>query len=255
MMSSSWYSEAALKIRDPRLLFMNHGYWTPGTEPLSSEIGAYAHQLSEALVLKVMGDLPAVGDRILDVGCGRGGACALLARVSEAARIVGLDRCEEGIATCRQNVVQDHVEFVVGDAQDLPFPDASFERLVNIESSHGYPNRRGFFDEVHRVLVPGGVFNYTDGIPLHSLDQHHEDLEAAGLIVDLTEDITEPVIEALVRCSDDRRAFFETMIAAGTADEAFANRLCNALTSSVPDMYRQKSLNYIVWRCHKPEQA
>lgn len=254
-MSGSWYSEAALKIRDPRFLFMNHGYWEPALLPTSDVPGDYAHRLSEALVLKVLGDLPPAGARVLDVGCGRGGACALLARDTHAARIVGLDRCAEGVETCRQNVRDPRVEFVVGDAQALPFADGSFERVLNLESAHGYPDRGAFFREVHRVLVPGGRFSYADGIPPATLDEQVAGLAAAGLVVEHVEDITEPVIEALVRSTDDRRAFYDAMIAAETVDHAFARRLCDALTGSIPDVYRKGTLHYYVWRCRKPDGA
>ena len=255
-MSANWYSEAALKIRDQRFLFMNHGYWEPTTTTTSSEEpGAYAHILSEALVLKVLGDLPPPGARILDVGCGRGGACALLARETKAARVVGLDRCVEGVETCRQNVREARVEFVVGDAQALPFGDGSFERVLNLESAHGYPDRRAFFREVHRVLVPGGRFCYADGVSPDTLAEQAADLAAAGLVLEGVEDITQPVIEALVRSSDDRRAFFDSMIAAGSVDEAFAQRLCHGLTVTVPEIYRKGTLHYYVWSCHKPDGA
>jgi ubiquinone/menaquinone biosynthesis C-methylase UbiE len=254
-MSANWYAEAAAKIRDPRFLFMNHGYWQPGlvAEPAEpAEPGDYAHQVSEALVRKVLGDLPRAGDRVLDVGCGRGGACALLARESDAEVIVGLDSCAEGIDTCRANVRDDRVTFVVGDAQSLPFADGSFDRVLNIESAHGYPDRLGFFREVHRVLRAHGGFNYTDGIPPDTLDQQLADLNAAGLLVEAVEDITAGVLEALDRSSADRQALYDSMIAAGTVEETFARRLCKALTGSIPQTYRQGTLQYVVWRCHKP---
>ncbi|MFN9545774.1 MAG: class I SAM-dependent methyltransferase [Cyanobacteriota bacterium] len=251
-MSANWYTEAATKIRDPRFLFMNHGYWQPDLEAQSGEPGSYAHQLSEALVRKVLGDLPRAGDHVLDVGCGRGGACALLARDSEAEVIIGMDRCAEGIETCRANVCNDRVTFVVGDAQSPPFADGRFHRVLNIESAHGYPNRLGFFKEVHRLLRPGGCFNYTDGVPPDTLDQQLADLKSAGLFVETVEDITAGVIEALERSSADRQALYDLMVAASTVDEPFARRLCNALTESIPETYRQGTLKYIVWRCHKP---
>ena len=251
-MSADWYAEAAAKIRDPRFLFMNHGFWQPGLVAEPAEPGAYAHQLSEALVRQVLGYLPRAGDRVLDVGCGRGGACALLARESDAEAIVGLDRCSEGIDTCRANVRDDRVTFVVGDAQSLPFADGSFDRVLNIESAHGYPDRLGFFREVHRVLRAHGGFNYTDGIPPETLDQQLADLKAAGLLVDAVEDITAGVLAALDRSRADRQAFSDSMVAAGTVDEPFARRLFKALNESIPQAYRQGTLKYVVWRCHKP---
>jgi ubiquinone/menaquinone biosynthesis C-methylase UbiE len=50
----------------------------------------------------------------------------------------------------------------VGDAQRLPFADASFDVVLNVEASHCYPDFPGFLDEVARVLKPGGRFGHAD---------------------------------------------------------------------------------------------
>jgi ubiquinone/menaquinone biosynthesis C-methylase UbiE len=46
------------------------------------------------------------------------------------------------------------VNFVRGDAQNLPFPDQSFDAVINIESSAHYPSLARFLAEVARVLLP-----------------------------------------------------------------------------------------------------
>ena len=52
--------------------------------------------------------------------------------------------------------------FEVGDAENLPFDDASFDVVTNLESSHTYPDMRAFLGQVRRVLRPGGWFLHTD---------------------------------------------------------------------------------------------
>jgi ubiquinone/menaquinone biosynthesis C-methylase UbiE len=54
------------------------------------------------------------------------------------------------------------MDFVHGDAQSLPFADESFDVVINIEASHGYPDFPRFLAEVARVLRPGGRFLYAD---------------------------------------------------------------------------------------------
>jgi ubiquinone/menaquinone biosynthesis C-methylase UbiE len=54
------------------------------------------------------------------------------------------------------------VRFEVGDAEQLPFHDESFDVVTNLESSHTYPDLRKFLSEVTRVLRPGGWFLHTD---------------------------------------------------------------------------------------------
>ena len=54
------------------------------------------------------------------------------------------------------------VELVVGDCENLPFADNSFDVVICCESFHHYPNPQNFFDSVYRVLRPGGRFILRD---------------------------------------------------------------------------------------------
>jgi ubiquinone/menaquinone biosynthesis C-methylase UbiE len=74
----------------------------------------------------------------------------------------GLDLNPAGIAFCRKRHNLPGLEFVPGDAENLPFPDQSFDAVINIESSHCYPDFPRFLAEVARVLRPGGHFLYAD---------------------------------------------------------------------------------------------
>ena len=67
-----------------------------------------------------------------------------------------------GIAFCRKRHNVPGLDFVQGDAENLPFPDQSFDAVINIESSHCYPRFPRFLAEVARVLRPGGHFLYAD---------------------------------------------------------------------------------------------
>ena len=49
-----------------------------------------------------------------------------------------------------------------GDAEKLPFPDESFDAVINVEASHAYPHFDRFLPEMTRVLRPGGHFLYAD---------------------------------------------------------------------------------------------
>jgi SAM-dependent methyltransferase len=82
------------------------------------------------------------------------------------ADVTGVDLSPEAIAFCRRTHRHPHVRFEVGDAEHLPVEDASFDAVTNIESSHTYPNLRSFYAEVARVLKSGGVFLYTDLLPV-----------------------------------------------------------------------------------------
>jgi ubiquinone/menaquinone biosynthesis C-methylase UbiE len=66
------------------------------------------------------------------------------------------------IDLCRKRHKLPGLDFVQGDAQDLPFADETFDAVINVEASHQYPDFERFLAEVARVLRPGGHFLYTD---------------------------------------------------------------------------------------------
>ncbi len=102
------------------------------------------------------------GKRVLEVSCGHGGGASYLMRTLHPASYTGLDLNPDGIAFCKKRHQLSGLDFVEGDAQDMPFPDQSFDAVLNVEASHLYPDVPRFLAEVARVLVPGGHFLYAD---------------------------------------------------------------------------------------------
>lgn len=75
---------------------------------------------------------------------------------------LGLDLDPAGIDFCRQRHPLEGLSFTQGNAQQLPFADATFDVVVNVEASHGYPGFPGFLSEVDRVLRDAEEFLYAD---------------------------------------------------------------------------------------------
>ena len=97
------------------------------------------------------------GMSILDVGCGPGYVSA--ASAERGAKPIGLDFSKEMIAIAKKMFPQ--IEFKEGDAQNLPFADASFYRvLANFALLHLADPERACA-EACRVLKPGGKFGFT----------------------------------------------------------------------------------------------
>ena len=148
--------------RDDDVVFLNAGYEEdpPMAIPLaaSDEPKRYPIQLYHRTATQV--DLS--GKRVLEVGCGHGGGASYLMRTLHPASYTGLDLNPAGIAFCQKRHNLPGLEFVQGDAENLPFPDQSFDAVINIESSHCYPRFPRFLAEVARVLRPGGHLLYAD---------------------------------------------------------------------------------------------
>src|ERR1700736_2813425 len=98
---------------------------------------------------------------ILDVGCGPGYVSA--AAADRRARPIGLDFSRAMVAIASK--MFPHIAFREGDAQHLPFADASFDRvLANFALLHLAEPERACA-EANRVLKPGGKFAFTIWAP------------------------------------------------------------------------------------------
>lgn len=157
-----FYPYLTRRLRSDDVLFLNYGYEEdpPMDIPLvrSDERDRYFIQLYHRTATQV--DLN--GKDVLEVGCGHGGGASYIARTLHPSSYIGLDLNPAGIAFCQERHVVPGLQFVRGDAENLPFPDQSFDAVINVESSHLYPNFPRFLDEVARVLRPGGHFLYAD---------------------------------------------------------------------------------------------
>ena len=99
------------------------------------------------------------GDRVLDLSCGAGWATRLLAEAVAGGQgmAAGLDISEEMIARARAGSREvENVLFAIGAADEIPWRDEYFDRVLSIESFYYYPDQEAVLRELHRVLVPGG---------------------------------------------------------------------------------------------------
>ena len=94
------------------------------------------------------------GARVLDVGCGTGGFARAIAAGSSA-RVTGLDSSARFVEFARSR--PGSVEWVVGDGEELPFADTSFDRVLLSLVLHQLARPGAAVAEAFRVLVPGGA--------------------------------------------------------------------------------------------------
>ena len=105
------------------------------------------------------------GMDVLDVACGTGNATLPAAKAG--ARVTGLDFAPGLLEIGRERAADAMVEidFIEGDAQAMPFDDASFDRIVSTFGHMFAPDHRRTADEMTRVLKPGGVIAVACWMP------------------------------------------------------------------------------------------
>jgi SAM-dependent methyltransferase len=152
-------------------------------------------------ITRQMVDLMNVGprDNIMDMGCGVGWTTRVLAQRADRGLVLGVDLSDHMIVQAYKEYRNPpNALFLVADASALPCPDNFFNALLSVESIYYYPDLKGAFKEVHRVLRPGAkafiLTNYYKenayshswakhiDIPVHLLgaDEYMVELSGAG---------------------------------------------------------------------------
>lgn len=101
---------------------------------------------------------------LLEVGPGPGYLGLELARQLGSESLTGCEPSPLMVHIARKNAAEYGVkaDYVLGSAMELPFPDGSFDCVVSNGSLHEWETPRRVFDEIWRVLRPGGRFCVTD---------------------------------------------------------------------------------------------
>jgi len=106
------------------------------------------------------------GHRILEIGCGTGNLALLAKRLHPDTEVVGLDPDPKALARARRKAERKvlSVQLDRGFAEQLPYPDASFDRVLSALMFHhlGPEEKEGALREVRRVLKPGGSLHLLD---------------------------------------------------------------------------------------------
>jgi 27-O-demethylrifamycin SV methyltransferase len=193
---------------------LHYGVFEDDSDPLPLATTRLTELMIEAL-------RPEPGQRMLDVGCGTGApACHVVEAVG--VHVTGITTSPEGVAAARARAADaglaNRTAFEQRDGMDNGFPDASFDRVWALESSHLMRDRDRFVAESARVLRPGGRLAVCDIIrrrplpfaevrrlrePLallrdvfgdarmEPLSEYRRLMEDAGLVVDVEQDLTE----------------------------------------------------------------
>lgn len=106
------------------------------------------------------------GETLLDLGSGTG-VDVFLSRLKfpESGMIYGLDRLPQMIERAEKARAKKgfkNIEFRLGTLTEMPFPDASIDKVISNCVINLEPDKKKVYEEIHRVLKPGGMFFISD---------------------------------------------------------------------------------------------
>jgi ubiquinone/menaquinone biosynthesis C-methylase UbiE len=106
------------------------------------------------------------GQRVLEIGCGTGNLTILAKRLHPSTEVVGIDPDLRALAQARRKAARSavHVTFVPGYAEELPYPDGAFDRVVSaLMFHHLHPDaKHRALLETRRVLKTSGSLHLVD---------------------------------------------------------------------------------------------
>src|SRR5690554_1772173 len=125
------------------------------------------------------------GNSVLDLGSGAGNDC-FVARslVGDTGKVIGLDFSEEMLEKANLNLQKtsyNNIEFIVGDIENIPLTGSIFDVVISNCVLNLVPDKHRAFEEIYRVLKPGGHFCISDVVLYGSLPEELK--EAAELYV------------------------------------------------------------------------
>jgi SAM-dependent methyltransferase len=111
------------------------------------------------------------GDTVLDVGSGTGALAAAVAPMAPSSRITGIDPAAAYVALAQSQHGSTLIQFEVGDAQQMRFDNATFDRTLSLLVVNFIPDARKALGEMKRVTKPKGtvaaaVWDYGDGMEM-----------------------------------------------------------------------------------------
>jgi ubiquinone/menaquinone biosynthesis C-methylase UbiE len=154
-------SATAKNPQKPYLPAMGHDLLLPLYDPLQRLLGMESIHRRLVDQARIQPD-----QRVLEIGCGTGNLAILIKRLHPDAEVVGIDPDPKALARAQRKAWREalSVQLDRGFAEELPYPDASFDRVLSALMFHhlGPEEQEKSLDEARRILRPGGSLHLLD---------------------------------------------------------------------------------------------
>ena len=198
-----WYQRISKAHNKVDFRFMNYGFVDEDVPVL--DLVDEPYRLFIQLYHMNIRDVDLNNKQVLEVGSGRGGGASWIAKSKSPSSLIGVDFSKEAVTLCNDWYEQENLNFIEGNAQDLPFDADSFDIVYNVESSHCYGDINKFVSEVFRVLRKDGYFCWTDFRDEETMKKTEEIFQNVGFSVASKKEITDEVVDALDMINDAKK--------------------------------------------------
>ena len=135
------------------------------------------------LYAEIAGHLPLDGaERVLDIGTGTGLQLQVIHQLHPAVELFGIDLSAAAIASARQALGDIKVDLKVGSIEKTPYPDGFFDVITCNSSMSYWNNPLVCFNEIYRILKPGGVVK---------LFEPHQDIDLDAALKQIRENMAD----------------------------------------------------------------
>jgi ubiquinone/menaquinone biosynthesis C-methylase UbiE len=250
--------------KDQQWQFINYGYVPEdgklislpnrndhdGTSNAYDKCGQTCIQLYHEVVRAV----PILGKNVVEIGSGRGGGASYIAQVMEPKMMIGIELCQASVDFANATTKHiSNVHFQQGDAMNIPLPDNVYDVVVNVESSHCYPNFQLFMKEVYRILKPGGYVVLCDMRVTTHIPVMEADMEQCGFTIQVNQDITSNVLQSMKLCSTTRLALMKDTFGCYNILKLFFDAFAGLEGSIMYQHYQEGLVQYKRYVLQKPE--
>ena len=242
-----WYDFLASHDDVNDFNFMNYGFFDEEYELTllaSDEKNRFQIQLYD----HVLSGLDLSDKSLLEAGSGRGGGLDYLSRYKNLQQLSGVDLSTIAIKKCRTLFPSDKISFINASADKIPQESQTVDIVLNVESSHCYPDMQAFVNETWRLLKPGGYFAICDIRNGSGIDEMESSFKRCGYTVVKKDIISDNVLQALEKMSDARMKISDKVPA--VLRKAFID-FAGVESSSVYDMLKDNKLQYVSYLLKK----
>ena len=135
---------------------------------------------------------PKAQDTILDIGFGNGAMMERLARTCDC-RLIGTDISEDVLAIAKRRLGSKNAELLCCPVDDMPLEDETIDKALTINTMYFWDDLANGFQEIARVLKPGGVFlgtHYTNrSLEAYSHTQYGYKMRTEGEVVSAAQNV------------------------------------------------------------------